>query len=507
MKLIIPMSGQGKRFVEKGYTDPKPLIKVDDGKPIIQRIIELFPGITDIHCICREQHLQETNMRKILTDLGATIHTIEGHSLGPVYAVAHIFHTIADDEEVIVSYCDYGTVWDFEAFKSMIATGAYDGVIAAYKGFHPHMLWKDNYAFLRMTDQTTVAEVREKEPFTDDRMAEYASNGTYYFRRGADLKKYFFATMDKGFSKNGEFYVSLVYNLMIADKLRIGVFEIEKMLQWGTPRDYEEYMAWSRHFKRQRQTCNSVATLILPMAGRGSRFQMVGYNDPKPLLKVRNEPMIVQAVNSLPDCTNKTFICLKEHLDKYPLVQTLKEKFPNCKIIDIPDVTEGQACTSNIGIEDLDDNTPILISACDNGVDFDADAYKRLEEDPTIDVIVWSFDNNPTSQLYPHMYAWLDTDPDLKIRRVSVKKHFPGARHAIIGTMFFRSAKIFREGYAKILATNTRTNGEFYVDDLLNPLIDANYNVRAFPVISYLCWGTPNDYKTYNYWNEYFSGV
>ena len=34
MKVIIPMSGVGRRFVEAGYTDPKPLISVD-GKPII----------------------------------------------------------------------------------------------------------------------------------------------------------------------------------------------------------------------------------------------------------------------------------------------------------------------------------------------------------------------------------------------------------------------------------------------------------------------------------------
>jgi NDP-sugar pyrophosphorylase family protein len=277
------------------------------------------------------------------------------------------------------------------------------------------------------------------------------------------------------------------------------------MLQWGTPRDLEEYVAWGRHFRRDRQSCKSQATLILPMAGRGSRFQMVGYTDPKPLLKVRGDPMIVQAVKSLPECEKKIFICLNEHLDKYPLNSTLESHFTNTTIIGIPDVTEGQACTSDIGLTGVSDDTPILISACDNGVDFNAEAYRRLEADPSVDVIVWSFDNNPTSQLYPHMYAWLDTDEELKIRNVSVKKHFPGAKHAIIGTMFFRSAKIFREGYAKIREKNIRTNGEFYVDDLLNPLIEAGYNVRAFPVDAYICWGTPNDYKTYCYWDKHFS--
>jgi NDP-sugar pyrophosphorylase family protein len=37
------MSGMGKRFIDAGYFDPKPLIIVE-GKPIIEHIINLFPN-------------------------------------------------------------------------------------------------------------------------------------------------------------------------------------------------------------------------------------------------------------------------------------------------------------------------------------------------------------------------------------------------------------------------------------------------------------------------------
>ena len=114
MKVIIPMSGVGRRFVEAGYKEPKPLIVVD-GQPIIKHVIDLFPG-TEVHCICNRNHIETTNMRSLLESYGATVHVIEGHSLGPVYAVSQIFDTITDDEEIIVSYCDYGTVWDYQKF-------------------------------------------------------------------------------------------------------------------------------------------------------------------------------------------------------------------------------------------------------------------------------------------------------------------------------------------------------------------------------------------------------
>jgi hypothetical protein len=103
------------------------------------------------------------------------------------------------------------------------------------------------------------------------------------------------------------------------------------------------------------------------------------------------------------------------------------------------------------------------------------------------------------------MYAWLDVDKTGSIKHVSVKKHFEGARHAIIGTMFFRRADIYKKGLQEIYDKNIRTNGEFYVDDLLNPIIQLGYNVKVFEANTYICWGTPNDYKTYNYWLEYFS--
>ena len=53
IQLIIPMSGIGKRFIDAGYEDPKPLILVDD-KPIIEHVIGLFPGVKDISFICNE---------------------------------------------------------------------------------------------------------------------------------------------------------------------------------------------------------------------------------------------------------------------------------------------------------------------------------------------------------------------------------------------------------------------------------------------------------------------
>lgn len=514
MKIVIPLSGIGKRFIDAGYDIPKPLIEVD-GIPMINHVVNLFPNETDFIFICNDKHLRETNMREVLLKIMPTSKIMEvsvNNRKGPVDAITYVYNLIQDDEEVIVSYCDYGTYWNYDDFLKKIRDSDADGAIPSYIGFHPHILGKDNYAFIQHTDMW-MNKIQEKQPFTDNKMNEYASNGTYYFKSGAVLKKYFNLLIDKNLNINGEFYVSMVYNLMVDHNLKVLIYEIDNMLQWGTPYDLEIYKMWSSYFKIKMdnlikpEDSKGVYT-ILPMAGKGSRFEMVGYKTAKPFLDIDGLPMVIQAINNLPKSNNLTIITLQEHIDKYKNeFKLLKDYYPFANIKVIDEVTNGQATTCSIVINDMNDDIPILISACDNGVYYDVNKYQELVNDDTIDVIVWSFTNNPTSKLYPYMYAWLDVDDNHNLKFVSVKKPLMNKKneHAIIGTMLFKKASIFKEGYKYICENDIKTNGEFYVDDILNPLIKMGYKIKVFPVDYYLCWGTPNDYKTYNYWENFFN--
>ena len=523
MQIIIPMSGIGKRFQEVGYKEPKPLIEVD-GKPMIEHVINLFPQENNFSFICNDLHLKETNMKKILKDIcpnGKIYEVPVVGRQGPVHAVSLIFDSINDNEEVIVSYCDYGTGWNYQKFLKDTRKREAEGAISCYRGFHPHMLGTDNYAFLKETKLGSrwMEAIQEKEPFTDNRMEEYASNGTYYFKNGKIMKKYFKKLMDLGLKVKNEYYVSMVYNLMVEDKLKVNIFEIDFMLQWGTPYDLEIYKGWSKYFKnrnkKQFQFIDKYdTTTILPLAGKGSRFSKVGYDLPKPLLEIDNLPMVVQAIKCLPQSNNNIFICLKEHLENYDLKKKILETFPKGKIIEIECVTEGQGCTTEIGIKEGNINLekPILITACDNGVYYDMKKYQSLVEDEKNDIIVWTFRNEPTSRNNPNMYAWLETDKEDYIKNVSCKKFIEGVHdlkksHVIIGTMFFRKARFFMEGLHKNYQENIRSNGEFYVDDVLNQNIKDGLRVKVFEVENYICWGTPDDYETYLYWERYFSSI
>lgn len=250
------MSGLGKRFADAGYKDIKPLIQVH-GKPIIEWVVNLFPGENDFIFICREEHLENTPLRSVLNRIApnAEIVGIKGHKLGPVYAVAQVFDHLDNDEQVIVNYCDFFQDWDFNDFKKMVSETGCDGAIPCYTGFHPHLLHPKNlYASCKVDKDLNMLEIKEKFSFEEDKMKAYHSGGTYYFSKGAHVKKYFQLMMDEDHSLNGEYYVSLVYNLLYRDGLSVKVYDkVPHFCQWGTPEDLEEYLTWGNIIEHYRK--------------------------------------------------------------------------------------------------------------------------------------------------------------------------------------------------------------------------------------------------------------
>jgi len=259
VKIIIPMAGTGDRFRKAGYKEPKPLIKVNN-KMLIEYILDMFSGEDEIVFICNDKHLEETNIEEVLKNLrpDCSILSMPVHKYGPVYTVQKAYDLIDDDEEVIISYCDNPHLWDRENFKRHITNYRLDGCILSHTGFHPHTLNNTKMAFMKEKGDNTVpewgygmskvglvAEIKEKECYTDDPMNEHASTGTYYFRKGSYVKKYCDMAIEKNLNYNGEFFVTLTYNLLIKDGLRVGYFDTPFATVMGTPEEVANFEAWA----------------------------------------------------------------------------------------------------------------------------------------------------------------------------------------------------------------------------------------------------------------------
>lgn len=247
---------------------------------------------------------------------------------------------------------------------------------------------------------------------------------------------------------------------------------------------------------------------MIPMAGLGQRFANEGYTQTKPLIPVSGRSMVAQATHDLPPAEQHVFV-LRADMPGYEDVSTeLKSFYPTAIINTIDRVTEGQACSALIGIDALqavEHSAPITIGACDNGALYDIDAFNRLMDDPSVDVIVWGVRGYPNALRHPHMFGWIDAE-DGHIKSISVKTPLnnPESDPVVLGTFTFRRAEDFRRALNSLIARDGRVNAEFYIDSLINDAIALGLNCQLFEVNSYLCWGTPNDLRTFEYWQSCF---
>ena len=62
----------------------------------------------------------------------------------------------------------------------------------------------------------------------------------------------------------------------------------------------------------------------------------------------------------------------------------------------------------------------------------------------------------------------------------------------------------FLAAVKKMKSRQASINGEYYVDMAINDLINMGKNSVMFNIDSYICWGTPNDLKTFEYWQSCF---
>ena len=109
--------------------------------------------------------------------------------------------------------------------------------------------------------------------------------------------------------------------------------------------------------------------LIVPAAGRGSRFTKFGENKPKPLIDLNGRPFFwwsVESVRRILPLRQMIFVVLEDHVTEYSIDKIITSYYPDATIVVIPEVTSGAAETAKIGLLSLSESGPIAINDCDH---------------------------------------------------------------------------------------------------------------------------------------------
>ena len=120
-------------------------------------------------------------------------------------------------------------------------------------------------------------------------------------------------------------------------------------------------------------------------------------------------------------------------------------------------------------------------------------------------MIVWGVRGHANALRRPEMFGWVEAD-DGRITGISVKKPLssPATDPIVIGTFTFGQADDFKRCVRRLLKHDDRVGGEFYIDSCINHALALGLRCRLFEVDDYLSWGTPDDLRTFEYWQSCF---
>ncbi|MCD4526935.1 glycosyltransferase family 2 protein [Nocardioides sp. cx-173] len=219
--------------------------------------------------------------------------------------------------------------------------------------------------------------------------------------------------------------------------------------------------------------------IVIPMAGRGSRFADAGYELPKPLIPVRGQvPMVRVVIENLRPSEVEVryiFLCLRQHLDTFGLADKLREwSKAECVIVPVDSVTEGAACTVLLAKDFIDNDSPLMIANSDQYVNASIDDYLAEFDSQSLDALImtmtaddpkWSFvrfgDNGEITEV---------------LEKVVVSDE------ATVGIYNFKRGSDFVRGAEAMIEKELRVNGEFYVAPVYNELISEGAKVGFFNV-------------------------
>lgn len=236
--------------------------------------------------------------------------------------------------------------------------------------------------------------------------------------------------------------------------------------------------------------------VLIPMAGAGSRFACEGYVLPKPIVPVGlgGEPMIAWVVENMRVNTldvDQQFICVIQegHDREHGLTQQL-EKLSHkvqcqLRVVRVPGLTEGQACTCLAAKEYIDSSDALFIVNSDQFLEWDADKFMRtMQAQQKAGISGSSLTFHVPFEANDSKWGFIETDARGNMLRCVPKVII--SENAEVGCYYWASGDLF-VGYAQKMVAiepgspdDPRSNNELYCSNVYNFAIQDGHRFTIY---------------------------
>lgn len=232
--MIMTMAGEGSRFVSTGIDTPKPLIEYN-GLPLYRNALKLLDdvNIASMTFVVRKEHIDKYEIDKKITSAypDAIVMVVEKTTRGAAetaFLAARnlILSNTADfNDSLIIMDCD--VMVKAEKWKKMIMNTKSHGLLLSFRSDDP------KYSYATVNNYNTVVSTAEKK------VISYHALTSPYFIRKIEYFIDAFHKMERAEIKFKEMYMSVLYNFLIDDCMKVTLVNADEVTSLGTPEELE----------------------------------------------------------------------------------------------------------------------------------------------------------------------------------------------------------------------------------------------------------------------------
>lgn len=233
---------------------------------------------------------------------------------------------------------------------------------------------------------------------------------------------------------------------------------------------------------------NKSKTLVIPLAGLGSRFINKGYKIPKYILPFPDKGgTILSSILNEFNLNESWFVVVvmrSEHKIFESIVLNILGSLKcSYKINFIDKVTKGQAESVFIALEGIDENSQLWIH---NG---DTILKERILKFTDEDCIIDCFNSSSNS------FSYVGYSKNNSVNRLVEKEVI--SNDASTGLYGFKSVKLYKKNY--LITDWLSYNKEWYISSLINFMLKNRYVAKSVKnnIYNTILLGTPDEYENY----------
>lgn len=240
LHIIMPMAGEGNRFLKEGWSTPKPLIELN-GKPLFLHAIgslnlEKLP--VKYSFIVRKEHIDNNAIDKRIKEIlpEASIFCVEKTTRGAVETCLLAECAIDKDDCIIIMDCDLE--FRSKAFTEYITQTVNSKEEELNGGALVSFLSNDSrYSYAEIDENNQVKRTAEKEVISN-----HALCGAYFFSSAKGFLNAAHMLLNESVFTKPEYYVSLLFNYLLKNGGKVMLASMEEYHSYGTPEELKRYL-------------------------------------------------------------------------------------------------------------------------------------------------------------------------------------------------------------------------------------------------------------------------